>query len=563
MSLNNVDFKVLSSLEKCFLTDDLSQKAECKRLSMLKNEKASFQLAYTTRDGISDTTFITLELEGELKDSITVQRVMHVPCVYPAYTDRGDDYYLKKEPGLYPDLLLPVSYNGRLNLVQNSLLSLWGDIALSDNVLPGSYKVGFVLKDSEGNALARAELEVEVIAALLPDFGAHHTEWFHTDCLAEYYNVEPFSEEHWRIVEQFIKTAAENEINISFIPLITPALDTYVGGERKTTQLVDIFIEDGKYRFGFSNVERWVKLCKRHGITKFEVPPLFTQWGAKHAPKIMAWDDYGYKQIFGWETDSDSEEYIDFLKHFIPEMLKEFERLGISRDDCFFHISDEPDLKDLEMYNKTFGVVKELLQDYTIIDAMWKTEIYKAGCITTPVVSVGAVDAFKREGAENYWIYYCGGHCTDVSNRYLSMPLARTRIIGVQMYKDGALGFLHWGYNYYHNRYSYATVNPYLETSGEYFAPAGDTFIVYPGENGKACESVRLKAMRDAMQDIKALRLCESLYGREYVISLIQDGLDYELDYKHYPHCDCYLQNLRERVNKAIALKMADCEAGE
>ena len=32
------------------------------------------------------------------------------------------------------------------------------------------------------------------------------TEWFHADCLASYYRVPVFSKEHWRIIEEFIKT---------------------------------------------------------------------------------------------------------------------------------------------------------------------------------------------------------------------------------------------------------------------------------------------------------------------------------------------------------------------
>ena len=556
MIMRNVDFKILSSLEKCFLDDDLSAKTELERISVIKNEKLSFQLAYTTKDRIDDTTFIDLMIEGQYKECLSVKRVLNVPCVYPAYTNKGDDYYLRKEPGLYPDLLMPVSYNGRFNLVQNSLLSLWVDLELPMNIKAGHYNFRFSLLDGNKEILSQKELTVEVIDALLPKETIAHTERFHSDCLAEYYNTEIFSEKHWEIIENFIETAALNEINVIMMPIITPALDTYVGGERKTCQLVDICFENGKYSFDFKKVERWVEMCRKHGITKFEMPPLYSQWGAENAPKIMAYVNGEYKRIFGWETDSASKEYTDFLKQFIPALLKKFKELGIKKEELFFHISDEPDLKDMETYSKTFGLVKELLKDYTIIDAVWCIELFENGFLSTPVISVGNIDKFKEKGAKDYWIYYCGGHCIEVSNRYLSMPLARTRIIGVQLYKDNAVGFLHWGYNYYHNRYSYDSINPYLENAGEYFAPGGDMFIVYPGENGIPNESIRLKAMRDAMQDIKALRLCEELYGREFVINLINEGLDYELDYKHYPHCDSYILELRKKVNLAIAKKL-------
>lgn len=555
MSVKKVDFKVLSSLEKCFLDDDLSKKSEISRLTVLKNEKLSFQLAYTTKDIIGDTTFISLVTEGELKEQLKIGRVMNVACTYPVIPSKTDDYYLRKTPGLYPDLILPISYNGRLNLVQDSVLSLWVDLELPEGIKAGEYSFSFSLTDANQQLLAKKQLTVEVLDALLPDDKFPHIEWFYCDCLAEYYDVEMFSERHWEIIESYVRTAAENEINIILTPIITPALDTYEGGERMTSQLLDIYLDDGEYTFDFSKLERWIKMCRRLGINGFEMPPLFTQWGAKNAPKIMGYENGEYKRIFGWETDAASKKYLDFLSKLIPALLNKLHECGVEKKDCYFHISDEPDVKHIEMYRTVSDFIKELLKGYTILDAVWSLDLYCSGVLSTPVISTGGVENFKKVGAHDYWVYYCGGSATELSNRYLSMPLARTRMIGIQMYCDGAKGFLHWGYNYYHNRFSYDTVNPYLETGGEYFAPGGDTFIVYPGENGKPVQTIRLKAMRDAMQDIKALKLCESLYGREYVISLLHEGLDYNIDYKHYPHTDSYLLTLREKINRAIAEK--------
>ena len=124
------------------------------------------------------------------------------------------------------------------------------------------------------------------------------------------------------------------------------------------------------------------------------------------------------------------------------------------------------------------------------------------------------------------------------------------------MYMFNIKGFLHWGYNFYNCQYSYNTVNPYLDTTGDYFAPSGDCFLVYPGEKGIPEESIRLKLMRDAFQDIRALTLCEQLYGREYVLKLIDDGLEKPLTFTEYPKDAEYILNLREKVNSAISKKI-------
>ena len=120
------------------------------------------------------------------------------------------------------------------------------------------------------------------------------------------------------------------------------------------------------------------------------------------------------------------------------------------------------------------------------------------------------------------------------------------------MYKYTIAGFLHWGYNFYNNQYSYATLNPYMNTDGEYFAAAGDTFSVYPGPDGKPWESIRLLVFYDALQDMRAYSLCESLYGKEFVMNIIEESIE-PITFFDYPHREDYLLNVREKINKAIA----------
>jgi hypothetical protein len=111
---------------------------------------------------------------------------------------------------------------------------------------------------------------------------------------------------------------------------------------------------------------------------------------------------------------------------------------------------------------------------------------------------------------------------------------------------------LHWGYNFYNNRHSYDTVNPFAVSDGDGFAPSGDTYIVYPGDNGEAWESLRFVALKEAMEDIRALELCESLYGREFTERLVLEDTDGTLTFSHYPLEAEYLLNLRKKVADAI-----------
>mgnify|MGYP007002626099 FL=1 len=86
---------------------------------------------------------------------------------------------------------------------------------------------------------------------MLPKQKMMHTEWFYLDCLADYYHVPVFSEEHWEIITNYLKEYVKRGCNMILTPLFTPALDTAVGIERTTTQLLDVRVENGNYSFGF------------------------------------------------------------------------------------------------------------------------------------------------------------------------------------------------------------------------------------------------------------------------------------------------------------------------
>ncbi len=542
--------RLLSSMEKCFPDEDIERKSPLDHISVLRGEQLSFQLA-CFRDAAVPFSCVDLQLGGSLAPYVRVRQVECIPSLMPAYPN-SDDGYLRTVPGLYPDLLAPLQYGGRVSLPPNQLRSLWITLSLPDDLPAGEHTLSLELRDPTGEVLSHDDLQVELIDARLPEQTLIFTQWFHCDCLADYYGVEVFSEEHWAIIERFVRTAAENGINLLLTPVFTPPLDTEVGGERPTVQLVEVTREGEKYSFAFARLDRWIDMCDRCGIQYFEISHLFTQWGAAHAPKIMATAEGEYRRIFGWETDAAGEAYTAFLRQFIPAFLAHMRARGDDRR-CFFHISDEPNAAQLEQYCASAAPVKELLRGYPIMDALSNFAFWEQGVVEMPIVSTNHIEPFLEAKVPGLWAYYCCAQNRDVSNRFFAMPGARTRIIGVQLYKYSIAGFLQWGYNFYFNRHSWDSVNPFLDSTGGCWVPSGDPYSVYPAPDGSAWESMRIVLFREALEDLRALQLCESLYGREYVLALIEDGLDTPLTFSRYPRDAEYLLNLRRRVNAAIA----------
>lgn len=528
---------------KVFADGENARELEDKRMTGLKGETLSYQIAYYWGGERKERGCIAVV--SPIKDRVYVRTVNLVPCEYPCHMKR-DDGYLAVDPGMYPDRLSEVTKWG-FPLVSGQWRCLWIDVELDESAEAGEYPVKVVLS-KDGETLGEAEMVCEVLDATLPKLSIPYTEWFHSDCLADYYGAEVFSDRYWEIVEAFVREAAKHRCNMLLTPVFTPPLDTAVGGERRTVQLVDVTAEEGKYSFGFENFRRWVRMALDCGIVYFEISHLFSQWGAKAAPKVMAVKDGKYQQIFGWDTDSAKEEYRDFLHQFLTALKQELKELGIE-DRAYFHISDEPEKAHMESFRKAWESVAEDLEGFQVIDALSDYGFYREGLVRQPVCAVNHMEPFMAERPKRLWGYYCTAQCVDVTNRFIVQPGQRTRILGVQLYKYQLDGFLHWGYNFYNSEHSLYPIDPYRCTDAGGAFPSGDPFLVYPGKDGKPESSMRQMHMDEAMTDYCAFKALEKLVGRDKVMEYIDEE---KVAFDEFPQDEEYLIRLRKKVNQAI-----------
>ncbi len=533
--------RLLSSLVKVF-PDEAPAAETFDHASALRGEVYSFQLAYTFEE-ISKLD-LSFSVEGNV-DPVTLRDVDCVPCTMPMFAN-ADDYCLRLKPGLFPDVLRPA----RREHIRG--VGIWHSLWVTVNVsTPGEQHITIVCRSGE-EELARQTFTLNVIDAELPPQTILYTNWFHVDGILGYYGVEAWSERCWELVESFMQLAADRGMNLILTPVFTPPLDTDVGGERQTVQLVDVTVDVGRYSFNFDKLRRWIALCRKTGITHLEISHLYSQWGAEHCPKILAYDvqTHETRRIFGWESDSVGQPYRRFLAQFIPELLRVLEEEGMS-ENTFFHASDEPGLAQIERYSDVAGYLKSLIPGYKIMDALSNYDFYSTGAVDMPIPSTTHIQDFLDHEVPNLWTYYCCGQNIDVSNRFLAFPSARNRVLGVQLYKFNIAGFLQWGYNFYNSCQSLYKINPYCTTdAGEGF-PGGDSFIVYPGPDG-ALSSIRLEVFHEGFQDMRALQLAQSLVGRERVMEVLEDGIE-PITFASYPHGDAWLLGVRERINALIA----------
>ncbi len=172
------------------------------------------------------------------------------------------------------------------------------------------------------------------------------------------------------------------------------------------------------------------------------------------------------------------------------------------------HICDEPEPGNEKSYPELATFIKSLAPGIKVIEA-----VHSHGVNNTVDVWVPQLDFFQSDypfykerltAGDEVWFYTCLAPQGDYANRFIELPLIKTRILHWINFRYGATGYLHWGWNFWSD-------DPYKETSGIIpeagnIMPGGDAFITYP-QKGEILSSIRLEAMRDGIVDYELLSM--------------------------------------------------------
>lgn len=529
-------------------------------VKLLGGEHYAYQIAVASDLNVN----INVLLDSDIKEYVTLYTVSDVVMDRVTHDSPSDDNYITNVTGLMPDLLKPLeSQNNKLLISRNinsssSLLfkTIWVDVNIPTGVNAGEHYITLkfdaeTIYGSPVKSTISETTNIRTIPIDLPENKIAYTQWFYADCIATAHNVEVYSEKHWELINKYIKLAAELEINTILTPVFTPPLDTEVGHYRTNVQLVKIQENFEKYSFDFSLLDRFIDICKSNGIKNFEICHLYSQWGLKATPAVYVNDELK----FGWNTKSDSPEYTGFLKQFLPTLVSHLKEKGIDQNNCLFHISDEPNLDGIENYKKAYNIIRPLIGDIKILDAISNIDFYNMGLMDIPVCASDHIEPFLDAQINELWTYYCCVQTNQVSNRFISMPSSRNRAIGLHLYKYNIKGFLQWGYNFYNSRRSLYPINPLLTSSCDGGFPSGDAFSVYPYGN-EVYPSLRALVFKDALQDIRLMKLAENYISKEDIIKMAEKLLNREITFKYCPKetsfYDIFNEELKSIIEKSL-----------
>ena len=172
--------KLTSSLEKAFIDDKIDTFPTIDSISVVKSERFSVQLLYVDEGpdySMPWRSLTDLTLEGDLASYATVRDVRNVPVDRPVNPDRYDEHYLRTAPGIYPDLLTPLRYGGKIVPGRDKLRSLWIEIEPPKELIG---KCELVISLSFEEVKVTHTLSVDIMPADLPR-GIDFTQWFYAD----------------------------------------------------------------------------------------------------------------------------------------------------------------------------------------------------------------------------------------------------------------------------------------------------------------------------------------------------------------------------------------------
>lgn len=519
--------KLSSASTKLFCPEDCIPLSS---LSLLTGESGAVQVYVVTNTPCARRP---VTVESELDARAYAIHAVKNDCVR-----RPDDgYYIRRDSLMYPDLLTPAKM---LTMSAAGHGSLYIEIPATDKA--GEYTVT-VRVGSESISFS-----VTVQDTRLAENDLILTHWLYSDCICNYYGVPFGSEEYYAHLRDYLASYTKQGNNTLLVPALTPPLDTAPWCERLTTQLVRVSRKDGVYSFDYTDLDRYIALAREFGIKYFEFSHLFTQWGGANCPKVMISEDGELKKCFGSKFPALDEEYLSFLAAYLETLTAHLDELGI-KENAFFHVTDEPHAEHIPHYSKLSAFVKEHSRGITVMDAVSHYDCLSGG-MDLPVVAMNSGDLGKFLELERKLIYYCVTVDTKfVPNRYIDMPTQRSEVLGCMLYLTGAQGFLHWGYNFYNERSSTYPIDPYASATAAGGFPAGDSFLVYPAENG-VNYTLRYFSVMRAYEDYRLLKTLEEKIGREAVLALLDaEGVK---DVYTYPRSTEWQIDFRRRVREMI-----------
>jgi hypothetical protein len=394
---------------------------------------------------------------------------------YTTYNDRTS----------YPDKLTELRGGKTKTAVKPHCAQVFRvDFYVPDEAKPGFYQYAATVVTDKGDFTVEISLIVHRATVNPPAESAFgHEYFFNTQLLPKEAGVKMFTEEWWELLGHYADVMRELRNNTI---CVSASLLSAAGSCK---------LPDGTYRFVWDYFDRYVNLFIDRGAARgFTMSAIMQSVEGK---AVYAIGENG--KGVSYDTFSpEAEEYIRALYTALEAHLKEKGWDKIFRS----HIEDEPHTTEGWLWADK--IISEAAPSIVTGEPLDMIESARVICETAkwavPRINVHDEDqsVFKKmigRGGE-LWLYSC---CFPEEawwlNKFVDLPVIRSRLMEWACIDVGAKGFLHWGFNYWGDGNSLYGFNADARFKG-------DGAIVYPNVRRKKLDlSARFMNTRDGLQD--------------------------------------------------------------
>jgi hypothetical protein len=496
-------------------------------VAVAKGETASFQLAVNSSYAIK-----VLSAEaGDLVNGnhripagqVSLVRYVRIPPGQNIGNGAASDRIIPSD-GYYPD---PLPENSYADVDAETNQPVWISYSIPRDAAAGVYTADVFISGIANGAKFRIkrQLSAKVYPVVLPEQTLLVEHWFTGWTELKYMNynntVTPFSSLGYQLYGVVTRKAAEYGTNV-FRVLITSN--------------IQFTLQGNTYTFDFSRFDKMVELYLQEGNPKRIVGGFL---GARLSEAGAGWyGPYGVYVPTGVTGTNgiplydilpqDDPKTLTWLNQFLPAFYQHLTSKGWDRS-YIQHLADEPLPENAASYNAFSALVKSIVPELKTLDAIMTPNVAASIDIPCPLLSTLHTDyaTFKplQGSGKELWYYVCDSPKWDYANRFIELPLIKTRIQHWINYRYNVTGFLHWAF---HNWRSGNSVGDNVV----WVTVPGDSWLVYP-EYGKVYSSIRLEAMRDGINDYELLRLLEKKNpdgAKELAEGVVKDFDSYDTD---------------------------------
>ena len=470
-------------------------------LTAWKGERVSAQLVVWTPEALDNLSFIVSDLtsgkETISKDNVRTGFVRYVMTEELNKDGKGGCGYRKSSD--YDSTLVadPIDHiASTLTVPANATQGGWISVRVPQQVKAGKYTGTVTVKDGD-KVLSELKLAVNVKNRTLPA----STEWaFHLDLWqnpyaeARYYNVEPFSKEHFDRMRPDMQNYVDAGGKVITASIMHKPWNgqTYDPFESMVTWLKKA---DGTWYFDYTVFDKWVEYMMSLGVKKQINCYSMVPWRLSFQYFDQASNSFKYLDVKPGEAA-----YDEFWGNMLTSFAKHLKEKGWFD---ITHISmDERPMKDMLA---TLKVIRKADKDFKVsLAGTYHDELVKElhdYCIAIGEKFPAEVIKSRKEAGQVTTYYTC---CTEPRpNTFTFSAPAEAEWLGWFAAKENLDGYLRWALNSW-------VKNPLQDSRFTAWA-AGDTYMIYP--EGRS--SIRFERLIEGIQSYEKIRILKEEFEKK------------------------------------------------